>query len=124
MQAVEVRAEELTEEVVVAVPATMVVERNHERVRPVELSEHIGRAGDPEHRVAQGGRHPAKHRRREQEFPVPLRLPGQDDLDQIVGNLPLPSRDSSTTASPDAGSSTVCNASAMPAGPTFRSLTE
>ena len=67
MATVELRSEELAEQVVVAVPPAVIVERDDERIRAREGLERIGRVVLAEHRIAQGGRHPVEDRRAEQE---------------------------------------------------------
>ena len=86
---VELGAEQLAEQVVVAVPTAFVVERYDKRVRVLELAEHLPRPGSREYRIAQRRRHPAKNRRREQEDSMLLRLLIQHHLDQIIGNVAL-----------------------------------
>ena len=89
MATLELRLEEFAEQVVVAVPLTAIVERDDERVRARERLERIGRVVRPEHRVAEGRRHPIEDRRAEQERLEIVRLPPQDFLEEVVRDLGL-----------------------------------
>ena len=74
---VELGAEELGKQVVVAVPAAVIVEGDHERVRAFQLLEHLARVVNPEDGVAQRRRHLRQDRGREQEAPTLLPSPGR-----------------------------------------------
>ena len=89
MATLELRLEELAEQVVVAVPLAAIVERDDERVRARERLERIGRVDRAEHRVAERWGHPIEDRRAEQERLEIVRLPPQDLLEEVVRDLGL-----------------------------------
>ena len=89
MATVELRSEEIAEQVVVAVPPAAIVERDDERIRAREGLERIGRVVRAEHRVAQGWRHPVEDRRAEQERLELARLALQYLFQEVVGDLLL-----------------------------------
>ena len=60
MATLELRSEEIAEEVVVAVPLAAIVERDDERVRACQGLERIGGVLRAEHGVAEGRRHPSQ----------------------------------------------------------------
>ena len=89
MATVELRSEEVTEQVVVAVPPAAIVERDDERIRAREGLERIGRVVRAEHRSAQGWRHPVEDRRAEQERRELARLAPKHLFEEVVGDLVL-----------------------------------
>ena len=89
MATVELRSEEVAEQVVVAVPLAAIVERDDERIRAREGLERIGRVVRAEHRIAQGWRHPVEDRRPEQERLEIVRLALQHLFQEVVGDLLL-----------------------------------
>ena len=89
MATVELRPEEIAEQVVVAVPPAAIVERDDERIRTRQGLERIGRVVRAEHRIAQGWRHPVEDRRAEQERLEIARLAPQHLFQEVVGDLLL-----------------------------------
>ena len=81
------RAQQLGEQVVVAVPLTAAVERDDEQVAAVEVREPRGRAVAAHHGVAQGAGHPPQDRGLQQEAAL-LRLDPVEHLGrQVVADL-------------------------------------
>ena len=74
------------EQVVEAVPAAPVVERDHEEVVALELLEHPLAVGASGQRVGEVRRDPPRDADVEQEGGHLGRLPGQDLLDEVVGD--------------------------------------
>ncbi len=100
MTTVELPSEEVTEQVVVAVPPPAIVERDDERIRAREGLERIGRVIRAEHRIAQRWRHPVEDRRTEQERLEIARLALQHLFQEVVGDLLL---SAGQTGSPHGG---------------------
>ena len=89
MATVELRSEEITEQVVVAEPLAAIVERDDERIRAREGLERIGGVVRAEHRIAQGWGHPVEDRRTEQEHLEIVRLAAKHLFQEVVGDLLL-----------------------------------
>ncbi len=87
------RAEEIGEQVVVAVPAPPIVERDEEQVRPFERLEHRRPAGPAGHRVTQGSGEPVQDRGQEEELAIGVRLTLEDLVGQIVDDEPVVARE-------------------------------
>ena len=79
----------LGEEVVIAVPLAMVVERNEKQVRPVQGLERAVAPATAGDRIAEVAGQPREDRRLEQERPHRLRLPMQHLFDQVVDDVPV-----------------------------------
>ena len=79
-------AQQVAEEVVVAIPVTLAVERNDEQVRALEMLQRLlaRRGGVQGHGIAQGSAQPIEDRRAEQELADSRRLTPKDLLDEIV----------------------------------------
>jgi hypothetical protein len=92
---IELPPQEIAEQMVVAVPLAVIVDRHDEGVRPSEGLERRGRVGRAEHRIAQGRRHALEDRCPEQEALEMLGLALQHLLQQVVGGLGLIARQSS-----------------------------
>ena len=86
-------AEELAEEVVVAIPLALRVERDEEEVRALELAQHQHRAGPGGHGVAEWGTEALEHGRLEQEAPHVLGKAGEYLCAQVVDNVPVVARE-------------------------------
>ncbi|MFE6487492.1 hypothetical protein ACFVGN_31790, partial [Streptomyces sp. NPDC057757] len=85
----QVRAKDVREEMVIAVPAALVVEPDDEQVGPVEDFEHgsaVPASGDG---VAQRAVEAAQDGRPEQEVTHVIALAGQDLVDQVVEDVPV-----------------------------------
>ena len=89
MATVELRSEEIAEQVVVAEPLAAIVERDDERIRAREGLERIGGVVRAEHRIAQGWGHPVEDRRTEQEHLEIVRLAVNHLFQEVVGDLLL-----------------------------------
>ena len=79
--------QQLAEQVVVAVPLAAVVERDQERVRPLDVSQHRRRASTVDHLVAQRSAEPVQDRRRQHEGTGLRRLAGKNLRGQIVNDV-------------------------------------
>ena len=77
------------EQVVVAVPGALGVQRDHEQVGALEVRQHRGAAGLPADRVAQGAGEPVEDRGAQQEVAHLGRLAGQDLVGQVVDDEPV-----------------------------------
>ena len=85
----QVRPEDVGEQVVVAVPAALVVERHHEQVPALQRLQHLaapGRLGDG---VAERAGEPVQDGRAEQEVADVLGLAVEDLLDEVVHDVPV-----------------------------------
>ncbi len=80
MATLELRSEEITEQVVVAEPLAAIVERDDERIRAREGLERIRGVVRAKHRIAQGWGHPVEDRRTKQEHLEIARLARQSPL--------------------------------------------
>ena len=89
MATLELRSEEITEQVVVAEPVAAIVERNDERIRAREGLERIRGVVRAQHRIAQGWGHPVEDRRTEQERLEVARLARNYLFHEVVGDLLL-----------------------------------
>ena len=83
----ELGAEQVGEELVVAVPLAAVVERNQEEVRALELRQARRRAPPPGHRVAERSRERVEDRGLEQEVPLARVQRAENDLGQVVDDV-------------------------------------
>ena len=83
----ELGAEQIGEELVVAVPLAAVVERNEEEVRALELRQARRRATPPGHRVAERSRERVEDRGLEQEVPLARVQRAENDLGQVVDDV-------------------------------------
>jgi len=90
---VELGAEELGKQGVVAVPAAVVVDGDHERVRALQVGEQLARVVNLQHRVAKRGCHRCQNRCCEQEAAALGRLPLKGHFAEVVGDLSLVSGD-------------------------------
>ena len=104
---------------VVAVPAPLVVERDQEQVRPVQLLEHRLAAGLAGHGVAQRAGEPVEDGGLEQEPAHRLGLPVEDLLDEVVHDEPVvagePGDERRTASSrPRSDSAASCRAATQP----------
>ena len=82
----ELGPQHVAKEVVIAVPATVVVERDDEQVRVLERREHLCRVRPTEHCVAERPRHPIEDGRAHQELDLD-RLQMREVLRaQVVGD--------------------------------------
>src|SRR4029453_900899 len=77
-------AKELSEEVVQTVPASLLVQRDHEQVGTLKIFEHGLAIGAPGDRVAQWTVESVQDRGLHEERPHPVRLPGQHLLAHVV----------------------------------------
>src|SRR5215217_1472659 len=59
--------QQLTEQLVVAIPLSPVVQRDQERVRPLDVPQHCGGASTTDDLVTQRRAEPVQNRRRQQE---------------------------------------------------------
>ena len=84
--ALELGAQQLAEEMVIAVPLALAVERDHEAVRALEPLELICRSCRLEHRIAQRAAHALQHRRVLEEARLLRRQPGQELEAEVVGD--------------------------------------
>ena len=82
-------AQDVGEEVVVAVPVPPVVQRDHEQVVPLEGLEHAAAIGLTGEGVAQGAVHPVEDGRPQQEVLDVGRQALQDLLDEVVDDVPV-----------------------------------
>ena len=80
-------SQQLPEQVVVAVPLASVVERDQERVRPLDVSQHRRRARSVDHLVAQRGAEPVQDRRCQHEGAGLCGLAGKNLSGQIVDDV-------------------------------------
>src|SRR5688500_10367484 len=80
----EARAENVGEQVVVAVPGAVRVERNEEEVAALEVLEHAGAVGTAGDGVAERTGEPVEHSGAEQEVADLARLSGKDLVGQVV----------------------------------------
>ncbi len=83
----EVRGEHVGEQVVVAVPPPLVVERHHEQVAPLQRLQHLRAAGVRGHRVAQRAGEAFEHGGAEQEVADVGRLLVQHLRHQVVDDV-------------------------------------
>lgn len=83
------RLQHVGEQVVVAVPAAVGVERDEEQVVPLEAAEDPGGVGASGQRVAERTREALEHRGREQEVAQLRGLPGEDLVGQVVEDEPV-----------------------------------
>ena len=82
----ELRPEEIAEEMVIAIPPATIVERDDERIGTREILQRTSRVVDAEHRIAQRRRHPIEDRRPEQEaLDGPAAV--QHFVAEVVGDL-------------------------------------
>ncbi len=86
---VESCAQRVGEEVVIAVPAPLVVQGDQEQVRAFEGLQHALPVGPAGQRLAQATGELVEHAGVEQEFPDLVRLALQDLLDEIVQDEPV-----------------------------------
>ena len=85
----ELSAEQLPEEMVVAIPASVAVQRDHEQVRACERLQLRRRAARVQHGVAQRARHAREHRGTGQEAELVMRQPREDLGAKILGDEPV-----------------------------------
>ena len=88
----QVRVQHVAEQVVVAVPGAVAVERDQEQVRPVQRLEHrpaAPAAGQPADRVAQRPGEPVEDRGVEQEAAYVVGLAAQDLVGEVVDDEPV-----------------------------------
>ena len=83
----ELQAEQLGEQVVVAIPVAAVVERHQEQVGAFQLLQQPRRAVPLQDGVAQGARQALQDRGAQQERPDGVRLAGQHLRPQVVGDV-------------------------------------
>ena len=81
------------EEMVVAVPPALVVERDDEHVPALEHLQHLLTVGATGQGIAESARHLIEHRGIEQELADLVRLAAQDLLNEIVQDEPVASRE-------------------------------
>ena len=84
----ELELQKLAEQMVIAVPLPVRVERDQEHVRARELFEHRGRVLAAEDRVAQIGREPSQHRGAQQKVPGLGCERRQHLIGQVVRDVP------------------------------------
>ena len=87
------RAQDVGEEVVIAVPAAPVVERDQEQVPPLQRVQHGLAIAALGHGVAQRAAQPVQDRGLQQEAPNLVGLPVQDLLDQVVDDVAVVPRE-------------------------------
>jgi hypothetical protein len=80
-------AQQLGEQVVVAVPLAVVIQRRQEQVAAFQLAEQLAGPLRLEHGVAHRARQPLQDRGPHQKRPDLLRLVGQDLGAQVVGHV-------------------------------------
>ena len=85
----ELRTEEIAEQMVVAIPLAVIVERDDEGIGTREVLKRSSRVVYAEHCIAQGRRHVIEDRRPEQETLEMVRLAVQHLFHEVVGDLLL-----------------------------------
>ena len=85
----ELAPQQVPEQVVIAVPDPLAVERDEEEIRTLDLLEFERRALVPEHGVAECAAHPVEHRRPPQEPERARAEAGDVLLPQIVREVPV-----------------------------------
>jgi hypothetical protein len=83
----ELQAQEVGEEVVVAVPLALAVERDEEEVRALDAPQHLGRVVAPGDGVAQRRAQPIQDARAQQELPHVRRLPVEHLVGEVVDDV-------------------------------------
>ena len=83
------QGQEIREQRVVAEPRALTIDRNHERVRVLQLDEHPLRAARPGHSVGQRAADPLQDRGAEQQLPDPFGLALEDLGKQVIRHRPL-----------------------------------
>ena len=89
LAALELVAQQLAEQVVVAIPLAPPVERHHEAVRALERLERARRPRRLEHGVAQTAAHAIQHRGVLEELRLGRRQPGQELEAEVLGHEPV-----------------------------------
>ena len=89
MAPLELRTEEIAEQVVVAVALALIVERDDEGIGTREVLKRTSRGRCAEHCIAQGRCHVIEDRRPEQELLEMVRLALQHLFQEVVGDLLL-----------------------------------
>ena len=89
VQPLQVGAQQVGEQVVVAPPATLLVERDQEQAGPLHRLQHLLAVGAPDDRIAERAGQPLQDRRLQQERPQLLGLPLQHLLGQVVQHEPV-----------------------------------
>ena len=89
-------AQQIPEQVVIAVPLVPPVQRDQQQVGPLEGHQHRARPCGAEHRVAQRPAHPLQHRGPGQERHLVLGQPGQQLRPQVIGHKPVVPREPKT----------------------------
>src|SRR3954469_595517 len=87
LAALEFVEQELGEELMVAVPLALLVQRNHEQVGAGELAQESGGTLPARHRVAERTRQPPQYRGLEQEPPDVLGETGKDLLSEEADDV-------------------------------------
>ena len=85
--------QDVTEKVVIAVPGTLSVERDHEQVAALEVLEHPGAVGVAGDGVTQWSGESLEHGCAEQEVADLRWLPGEDLVGQVVDDEPVAPRE-------------------------------
>ena len=85
----ELRTEEISEQVVVAIPLALIIERDDEGIRTREVLKRASRVRCAEHRIAQRRCHVIEDRRPEQETLEMVRLALEHLFQEVVGDLLL-----------------------------------
>src|SRR5215213_4625525 len=106
----------------VAIPLAMIVERNDKQVGAGEFIQERSGTLPVHHGVAEGARHPAKHRGFEHEPPVLVGQTGQDLLTQPIEarTSSFPSKESTARYIPAGQPSVRSSSTARSSGPTRR----
>jgi hypothetical protein len=87
----QLQAQQLREQMVVAVPLAVVVERHQELVDALQLDQQLGRAGGLQYRVAEGTRQALEDRRANHEGLERLGLAGQYLTAEVVDDMAVAS---------------------------------
>ena len=89
LRPLELVPEKLAEEVVVAVPLPLPVERHHEAVRALERLERLRRPGRLQHGVAETAAHPHQDRGALEELRFGFRQPREELEAEVLGHEPV-----------------------------------
>ncbi len=91
-QALELADEQAAEQVVVAEPAPLAVERDHEQVRALELEQHLRAVAALGDRVGQRAAEAFEDRRAHQQLPHLARLAQDDSVPEVVDEVAVVDR--------------------------------
>ena len=87
--AAQLGSEQVTEQVVIPIPAIVAIERDDERVGTLQACEGVGAARPPGHSITQTSRETAQDRRFDQELPFLACKRLQHLREQVLGDIAI-----------------------------------